>query len=222
MYLTRACLVDPPGAGVPGIPRSGLLDAHHRLVWSLFPQGNNRDFLFREIAKSRFLILSARHPLPSPELRLMTEEYALDFDTDSGLAFKLRVNATRAVRNSRGRGSRTDIVMDELSRSPPGSGNRTSRLQAARAAAPRWLADQGRKHGFDVNGEDVSVDRYHVMKASRKSGRPAVFGVIDVRGTLTVTDPCRMSAAVRNGFGRARAFGCGLMLLSKEESQRTK
>jgi CRISPR system Cascade subunit CasE len=39
--------------------------------------------------------------------------------------------------------------------------------------------------------------------------------VLDFEGVLEVTDPVRFLAALANGFGRARAFGCGLMLIRR-------
>jgi CRISPR system Cascade subunit CasE len=42
-----------------------------------------------------------------------------------------------------------------------------------------------------------------------------VFGVLDISGVLEVRDPARFLARLIQGFGRARAFGCGLMLIRR-------
>ena len=213
--MTRAILT---GARVPGAARkrpSDALDAHHRLIWSLFPGGGDRDFLFREVTPDSFLVLSARRPSAAPGVRLELEERVTDADPGERLSFDLRVNATRCVRNGFGRGRRVDIVTEELSGESPGGNGRAVRLQAANAAAARWLAVQGRMHGFEIAAGDVTVERHRVMRVKRRSGGPAVFGVLDIRGVLTVTDSRRLGAAVRNGLGRAKAFGCGLLLLDR-------
>jgi CRISPR system Cascade subunit CasE len=42
-----------------------------------------------------------------------------------------------------------------------------------------------------------------------------VFGVLDISGVLEVHDPDRFLLRLAQGFGRARAFGCGLMLIRR-------
>ena len=215
MHMTRASLVERHPQGTAGNRPTDALDTHHRLIWSLFPGAGERDFLFREITPGCFLVLSDRRPAAAPGFRLVREEWVTDADCGERLRFDLRVNATRCVRNGRGRGRRVDIVMEELSRAQPAQDSDADRLPVARSAASRWLAAQGGKHGFEVADGDVTVERYRVMRAGRRTGGPAVFGVIDVRGVLTVTESRRLGAVVRNGLGRARAFGCGLLLLNR-------
>ena len=41
------------------------------------------------------------------------------------------------------------------------------------------------------------------------------IGVLEFEGVLTVTSPAEFVAAVLQGFGRAKAFGCGLMLIAR-------
>lgn len=35
----------------------------------------------------------------------------------------------------------------------------------------------------------------------------------EVKGRLTVTDPATLATALTDGIGRARAYGCGLLLI---------
>ena len=131
------------------------------------------------------------------------------------MGFSLRVNATCSIRDGRGGRKKTDIVMREMSRHAESLSVHEKRLAAARAVAPEWLASRGQRSGFAIASpsQDVVVNRYHVMRARRPTGQPAVFGVLDLEGVLQVTDPVRLASAVAAGFGRAKAFGCGLMLL---------
>ncbi|NVN31737.1 type I-E CRISPR-associated protein Cas6/Cse3/CasE, partial [Endobacter medicaginis] len=73
---------------------------------------------------------------------------------------------------------------------------------------------QGGEAGFEPLG-GVAVDGYERRRVPRASGPPAVFGVLDFDGELRVTDPARFLARLAGGFGRARAFGCGLMLIRR-------
>jgi CRISPR system Cascade subunit CasE len=108
---------------------------------------------------------------------------------------------------------RHDVVMDMLKSVPPGQ-RAEARPDAVLTAGRAWLARQGAAHGFQPEGE-VSVDGYDRVVIPRETGAPAKFSVLDISGVLAVEDPARFLAAQAAGFGRARAFGCGLMLIRR-------
>jgi CRISPR system Cascade subunit CasE len=58
---------------------------------------------------------------------------------------------------------------------------------------------------------------YRVMRLERGRGkaRDIELGVLDLEGTLEVCDPQAFVAALGHGFGRGKAFGCGLMLIRR-------
>ncbi|MDX2120628.1 MAG: type I-E CRISPR-associated protein Cas6/Cse3/CasE, partial [Gemmatimonadota bacterium] len=58
------------------------------------------------------------------------------------------------------------------------------------------------------------VNRYETLSLDRP-GAPMQIGVLDLEGTLYVTDPSAFLGALGAGFGRAKAFGCGLMLIRR-------
>jgi CRISPR system Cascade subunit CasE len=41
------------------------------------------------------------------------------------------------------------------------------------------------------------------------------IGVLDLEGVLVVSDPARLCHCLAHGFGRAKAFGCGLMMIRR-------
>nr|BAJ19035.1 hypothetical protein [Streptomyces sp. SANK 62799] len=43
----------------------------------------------------------------------------------------------------------------------------------------------------------------------------------EIQGVLTVTDPITFTQTLGNGVGRARAYGCGLLLVKKRQSHNT-
>ena len=45
-------------------------------------------------------------------------------------------------------------------------------------------------------------------------GQPQ-FGVLDMTGVLALEDPTAFLARLSAGFGRAKAFGCGLMMIRR-------
>lgn len=205
----------------------------HRLMWTVaapdtraaFDQ-NNPDrtersaFLWREAETGhKFYMLGPRPAEHSPFFRIETKLYAPAFHFGDRFAFELRVNPTVARKNdfhSRGRSKRSDVVMDRMRNEEAEGADRKARarrrLAAAEGAAAEWLARVGVRDGFSLRG--LKLDAYRVETLPRR-GPKAKIGVCDLRGALEVTDGERFLARVLAGFGRAKAFGCGLMLLRR-------
>lgn len=228
-YLSRLRLSRAPSARAldvllnpaePG-PR---IDAHHRLLWAVFAddQDRKRDFLWRDEGGGLFLTLSARPPAASdlfdpPEV----QPFAPVLATGDRLAFALRVNATRTEktgglsRNGKEQKRHIDVVMDALHPLPKGE-RAPARMAAASSAGTRWLAGQGERGGFRLLQADVAD--YSVMALPRhigtRKGQPQ-FGILDMTGLLEVANPSVFAARLVQGFGRAKAFGCGLMLIRR-------
>ncbi len=237
-YLTRAVINRnaPEHALVPLLNphnRNEAMDAHHRLMWTLFPDpAAKRDFLWRADTKGVFIILSTRKPqnlsLFDP---LESKPFTPDLSVGDRLKFILRANATKDRRSNPEeelvlgtkrkprKDRRVDIVMNALhtqgiTSHRTGSESRSAkRMDVANEAANKWLNKQGQLRGFAI--DTMTVDDYHVCKLKRKNGNKATFGVIDVRGILTVRDSEVFAKALYMGFGRAKAFGCGLMLIRR-------
>jgi CRISPR system Cascade subunit CasE len=47
----------------------------------------------------------------------------------------------------------------------------------------------------------------------REDARAVIFSTLTFQGVLTVDNPARFLASVLGGFGAAKAYGCGLMLI---------
>ena len=233
MYLTRAVL--NKGVGVASLAAlldpedpNRALDAHHRLIWTLFPDRDaRRDFLWRADGRGGFYVLSHRRPAQTGLfLPLESREFAPVMASGDRLSFVLRANATKdrrvsKDRHGRYRNRRVDLVMAGLHAVPGQSGlgpERRSerpamRMKIADRVAGTWLRALGQKNGFDV--AHVQVEDYSVRKLPRARGSHVTFGLLDIRGMLSVTQPDVFLVALSNGFGRARAFGCGLMLIRR-------
>lgn len=191
--------------------------ASHRLVWALFADtaDRRRDFLWREEKPGHFMALSARPPAdPHGLFDLESKPFAPMLSPGDRLGFTLRVNPVVARSEAPGeRGKRHDVVMDLL-RDVPKQERAKARPEAVLTAGRAWLAGQGEANGFAPLGE-MGVDGYDSVRIPRAVGKPAVFGVLDISGVLEVRDPVCFLARLTQGFGRARAFGCGLMLIRR-------
>ena len=231
-YLTKAVLCRSARSGVlaPLLysrDESRWLDSEHRLLWSLFPgPEQQRDFLWRKTRRGEFLVLSQRQPVGNEVFdRLITKPFEPALKQGDLLKFELRANATTVVdadfgdRGShRRRGTRLDIIDGAVVRRRR-SGKRESDALREREAireaksheVRRWMERQGSGNGFTVN--DVVVDGYCKHSLVRPQGKSVCLGVLDLSGVLTVESPEAVLTGIDRGFGRARAFGCGLMLI---------
>ena len=219
VYLSRLSLSRIPSARAlssllnPEDP-ARRMDAHHKLLWAAFSDGpdRQRDFLWREDSAGVFFTLSARPPLASdlfdpPEVK----EFAPVLGVGDKLAFSLRANATRARKGV----GRVDVVMDALHGLPSGE-RAEGRMAWAQSAGKEWLVGQGARAGFSLSHADVGDYSTVTLPGFRgpRKGQPQ-FGVLDITGVLEVTDPTAFLAQLVQGFGRAKAYGCGLMLIRR-------
>lgn len=222
LFLSRARLRrDAPVAALAALLVPKDADARtaaaHHLVWALFSDdpARTRDFLWREDRPGELMTLSSRPPSdPHNLFELAFKPFDPVLAAGDRLGFKLRANPTIARSPGPGqRGARHDVIMDALSRE-----HRSQRAQARGevivAAGRTWLAAQGQRHGFTPDA-DVAVDGYDQVRLPR-AGRAALrFSAVEFEGLLTVEDPPVFLMALAAGFGRAKAFGCGLMLIRR-------
>lgn len=200
-------LIDPADA-------ARATDAHHRLLWVAFADGpeRRRDFLWRADGRGLFYTLSARPPQPHdlfepPEVK----EFEPALEPGDRLEFSLRANATRAKKGV----GRVDVVMDALHATP--SGARADKREAIAGDEGRaWLERQGAQAGFRQLA--VAAEGYSVLALPKYRGpraRQPQFGILELAGMIEITDPAAFLPKLAQGFGRAKAFGCGLMLIRR-------
>ena len=223
LFLTRARLKQVPAMAALAkllVPDDGSerVDAAHRLIWALFSDNadRKRDFLWRQDKPGEFMALSARPPNSLHDI-FEIEHQAFQPALAVGDRLRFRLHANPVVARSAGpgqRGKRHDVVMDALRHVPPGPERAEARLATVVAAGNAWLVRQGIAHGFRPLAE-AGVDGYEMVRIPRQKQKPLCFSVVDVEGLLEVTDPPRFLAALAAGFGRSRAFGCGLMLIRR-------
>ena len=232
LYLSRARLrrdasaaaLAPLLLGRVGRSGSSQQPGHH-LVWSLFADdpGRRRDFLWRETGTGTFLILSARQPEDRHGLFDIAEPKRFTPELESGdqLGFSLRANPVvrRRVPSER-RSVKHDVVMDAIQAHARGS-RAEHRLAAVRDQGVAWLERQGARSGFEIRPSDVRVDGYDQHRISRRGSAPAMsYSTVDFEGVLTVNSPDDFLAGIARGFGAAKAYGCGLMLIRRASSER--
>ena len=188
-------------------------------MWSLFgatPE-QERDFLYRLDWRNRtpeLVIVSRREPVDAHGIfELECRTYEPNLEVGDELVFSLRANATKDKIRSGKPSLRVDIVMDrvrELRQANPGAD--VNRVEIAKEAGRIWLSEKGKRCGFVVQPDHVVVDSYRAEPIGRNK---STLAQIDFRGRLSVTDPAAFNQALVSGIGRAKAFGCGLMLVRR-------
>lgn len=194
------------------------VSAQHHLLWSAFSDSaeRKRDFLWREERDGSFLTLSARPPVQTDLFQPhQVKLYAPDLVAGQQLDFLLRANATRMRRIGVRKGKREDIIkasIDVLEQHDRAG----KRMEIATTEGRAWLERQGEKSGFMV--VTAVAEDYRTLSLPRPgaSYRNAMtLGVLDLTGRIEIIDPALFLTQMAQGFGRAKSFGCGLMLVRR-------
>lgn len=206
----------------------GGLDPYeqHQALWKLFnvsreERTNRAEFLFRAEQQNGlpvFYILSRRQPRDQTGLwRVESKIYKPDIQAGDRLSFKLRVNPTVARPNAKGESSkRHDVVMDAKKRMgwkdlPEES--RPSLAHVAYEAGTCWLRDREERLGCSIDSNGLHVDGYQTW---RQRGRKNIeLSTLDFEGNLIIKDQAQFLEALMSGVGRAKSFGCGLLLVRR-------
>jgi CRISPR system Cascade subunit CasE len=241
LWFTRATLkrrspdVAPLLGTLLGERDSGSpLDTSHRLLWTLLPEAVQRAgeagsgraaFLWRRADDSAggsvWYVLGPEPRSDCAFFHVESKPWEPAFAPGDRLAFDMVVNATveRMEDPLRGRDGRrrVDVVMDAM-RAREREGVETPRARLRREcgqdALSGWLARQGERNGF--HALDTELADYRTVPLQRGRGRTrAQLGISHLKGLVEVTDPDAFAARLASGFGRAKAFGCGLMLVRR-------
>jgi len=193
----------------------------HQAIWQLFPNQDTRTFLFREELTSsgfsEFYVLSKAGPIEHDAFTVQTKDFNPELKVQQRLSFRLRVNPTICITNSAGLSRRHDVLMhakkSHLGRT---SASPEELEMSMHAAAHQWVSNEKRLQQWGVSLDVLpEIERYTQHRSIKKSGTRVQFSSVDFQGILTVNDPVAFMAQYERGFGRAKAMGCGLMLIRK-------
>lgn len=84
-----------------------------------------------------------------------------------------------------------------------------------REAIAEWFLERSESSwGFEASSEHLQVDNVQVMQFKDKAQRKITLSQAQIQGILKVTDRDRFIQSFRQGIGRGRAFGCGLLQIA--------
>lgn len=218
LTISRVRLCIRPGRGVDRRATAAYLI--HQAVADLFGDREDRGYLFRVLRERGpevvVLTLSAVPPLPllalrSPDHRRATKIESKPFEPSiepgQRLDYELLVNAVKQyVDEETGKTIRRD-VWDAVWMAEPET------PLSPHDIYHEWLS--GKLDGC-ARVLDARVTERGEVRARRPGCSQAIaFIAANLVGTLEVVDPERLLGAIAAGFGRSRAFGCGLLCLSR-------
>lgn len=209
------------------------LSGEHHSIWRQFfpkPDDAERDFLFRRLDPAgerapTYYVLSQRVPAQiSPAWDIQTRDYAPVVSPGMKLRFDLRASptVTRKEGDAKSRRQHIDVVMDAKHRQARQCGyekwsqlpndQRPPLYDLVQSVCTQWLRRRGERLGFSLLDE-LQVHSYGRHQLLRKGGSNIVLSTVDFSGGLQIDDVNAFTAAVYDGIGRGKAFGCGLLLI---------
>lgn len=79
-----------------------------------------------------------------------------------------------------------------------------------------WFREKAARSGFLVSESEIEVTEEHPV-TSHKSHKLVTMSSSFVEGRLEVSDPDLLAHTIRNGFGRGKAYGFGLLAIAREQ-----
>jgi len=209
MYLTEIKLSDAEAARIfPVNPYDW-----HKVVWSFFPERNDREFLYRVDYNPRgvrLMLLSAVQPVApsmSESYTYRSREIPEEFLSHTLYRFQVRVNPTRRIKHD----ARTGRIQEKGMRVPV----------TGEQELIKWLERKGAIGGFSLPGllnpqssdYAISVLQESRLNFQKKGYGKAHHASVQFAGVLRVENSELFRKTFQQGIGSAKAFGFGLLML---------
>lgn len=175
----------------------GVFDTYtlHKIVYSLFPKEGEkeRDFLFAykggSFSEKDIIILSEDKPLISDVGEISSKEIPTEFLQQDYYGFEVQMN-------------------------PVYKDNKTGKVVAIRGsdkeALTAWFLKKSSSFGFEVQKDSFSIGNTDVI-TFKKDEKTVTLGKAVFTGRLRVTDRELFINSFKNGLGKGKAFGFGLL-----------
>ena len=187
----------------------------HQWLWQLFPGGQQRQFLYRREALQgafRFFVLSPQLPAESEIFEIQSRSFNPALRAGQRLCLSLRATPTICKA-----GKRHDLLMDAKRQVKEQVEPRDIWAHQQQAALA-WLTRQGEQSGFSL--AETVVDAYRQQQIRREKSRQTIqFSSVDYTGMLVVNDPALFLQRLASGYGKSRAFGCGMMMIKPGDGE---
>lgn len=207
MYLTRMELDTSKRRTVIAFTKPSLF---HGAVEEAFAQRERKLWRIDKLAGRTYLLLLSSE---KPDLG----DAARQFGTENG--WETRDYAPFLERIRTGDRRRFRLTASPVIAKKTGNEDRGKLMAHVTVAwQEKWLADRAAKNGFALSPDEFSaVGNQWVSFNKGRDGRNVTFRQTTFEGLLTVTDEELFRAALQNGIGREKAYGCGLLTVTGRE-----
>jgi CRISPR system Cascade subunit CasE len=202
----------------------------HQLLWRLFDD-DKRQYLFRrELGVAQpyaamgqnnalpvYYLVSKHQPVACEGLNIESKPYQPTVLNGATFGFTLRANPIVAKKVDGKKNSvHHDVMMDAKRRAKQQQLNPGQTADFINQSGKNWLLGRAEHLGFTVDANQLLFDGYQQHRFYKgKSNKPISISTVDYTGLLTVTDPEKFKQTLFEGIGRAKAFGCGLMMIRR-------
>lgn len=83
----------------------------------------------------------------------------------------------------------------------------------------QYLYDRSLKNGFQLENDEWTITERSLEPLNKKKMRPICLSKVSYEGLLTITDVDLFRKVLVTGWGKKKAYGCGLMTVIPEARQ---
>ncbi len=188
-------------ASFPSEPKSAD-DAARSLLWRTDALGKSLYILAQSVRRPDFTHIVEQFGWPASGQTWETREYGTFLDKlEQGQKwrFRLRANPVHSVGGTKASGKRGEV-----------------KAHVTVERQRQWLLDKSASLGFSVVAEEMDVvhrETVHFKRTPPAKSR-VTLSRVTFEGILEIADAVSLTEAMKNGIGRAKAYGCGLLTLS--------
>lgn len=187
----------------------------HQFVWKLFGRNDDlRDFIYTVHERKIYVVSTRTQNYKSSDIQVKTKPYEPSFEEGDPLRFDVRIDLEVRIGKKR-------IPIVSAYKQRLGEDHGLNRNELMHEAVADWFKKNSKRYGFKVR--DFYIMGSHHFKFNKTKNRDdprnkndkVEFNSLDIRGVLEVTGPAVFVNTLHRGIGKARPFGCGLMLVAR-------
>jgi len=173
-----------------------------RILWRIDELGPSTYILVQSSSKPDFTHIIEQFGWPDSEQQGETQDYTdFLFNIREGdiRNFKLRANPTRSIMEEKSSGKRGKV-----------------RQHITAEQQLKWLFEKSEKCGFTLDSSETGAQivKREDLRFKNKNNNISITAV-SYEGTLKVNNTDEFIQSVKNGIGRAKAYGCGMLIVSR-------
>ena len=190
----------------------------HTLIWQLFSKDpdKTRPFIYRNVSRvgatAEFLVLSSEAITEHPIFLSQSKTFQPHLKKGQLLQFELRANPVVVKADQKDKKKNHDVIYNAI-KSAKDKKEGFSKSKIIQEKGLEWLSGRAPNKGFSIETDSTMVMSYNPIKTGKKNRTSIRLSMVDYKGILTVEDPDLFIDSIGKGIGKARAFGCGLILI---------